>query len=209
MELEQILGAATRAAGWSLLCETGLCNHLVDGWEPGTSDVWITQRRLEALPPHAVDATVVLAAVLLPQPPARAADFCRALRLANRQINGVAWLLATLPKAQEEASLELADLKQFMANGHWPGLLDLLGADLAAAQRDPAPHDRLKARAAQIPPCALTPPPLLDGDQLTAMGVAPGPRFGEILRTVYRAQLNEDITVHDEAVALARDLMTP
>ncbi len=209
MEIEQILGAATRAVGWALLCETELCNHLVDGWEPGTSDVGITRCRLQALPPRPVDATVALAAILVPQSAEKTAGICRALRLANRQINGVAWLLATLPKAHGEANMELADLKQSMANDNWPGLLDLLRADLVATQRDPGLYDRLKARAAQIPPCAVTPPPLLDGDQLTAMGVAPGPRLGEILQTVYRAQLNEDITDHDEAVELARELTMP
>jgi hypothetical protein len=40
------------------------------------------------------------------------------------------------------------------------------------------------------------------------MGLSPGPRFGVILKTVYRAQLNQEIATRDQAVALARQLMT-
>ena len=39
------------------------------------------------------------------------------------------------------------------------------------------------------------------------MGMSPGRRIGEILEVVYRAQLNEHITDHKQAVAMARKLM--
>ena len=57
-------------------------------------------------------------------------------------------------------------------------------------------------------PNDVAPPPLLSGDDLAALGVSPGPRFGEILKTVYRAQLNERITKKDQARELAERLMT-
>ena len=39
------------------------------------------------------------------------------------------------------------------------------------------------------------------------MGMPPGPRMGDLLDTLYRAQLNEQITTRDDAMARAQALM--
>jgi len=48
------------------------------------------------------------------------------------------------------------------------------------------------------------PSPLLLGRHLLAMGLAPGPRVGEVLRRVYEKQLDGDVCTLDEALAEAR-----
>jgi tRNA nucleotidyltransferase (CCA-adding enzyme) len=48
------------------------------------------------------------------------------------------------------------------------------------------------------------PAPILMGRHLLAMGVAPGPRMGEILRAVYEAQLDGSVDTLDAALDLAR-----
>jgi poly(A) polymerase len=45
----------------------------------------------------------------------------------------------------------------------------------------------------------LRPPPLLSGHDLIAMGFEPGPLFGEILKAVESAQLDDDIATREEA----------
>lgn len=52
----------------------------------------------------------------------------------------------------------------------------------------------------------LAPQPLVDGDALIAMGLRPGPRFAEILRAVYDAQLEGQVTDAAAARALAMGL---
>lgn len=47
------------------------------------------------------------------------------------------------------------------------------------------------------------PKPLLLGRHLLALGVAPGPRMGEILRAIYERQLDGIVTSLDEAIAAA------
>ncbi len=55
---------------------------------------------------------------------------------------------------------------------------------------------------------ALRPPePLLLGRDVLALGVAPGPRVGEILRAVYERQLDGAVTTADEARAEAKRLL--
>lgn len=52
----------------------------------------------------------------------------------------------------------------------------------------------------------LAPQPLVDGDALIAMGLKPGPRFAEILRAVYDAQLDGRVTDAAAARELAMGL---
>ena len=53
------------------------------------------------------------------------------------------------------------------------------------------------------------PPPLLLGRHVLALGVPPGPRVGEILRTVYEQQLDGELTTTDAAIAAASRLLAP
>ena len=48
------------------------------------------------------------------------------------------------------------------------------------------------------------PTPILMGRHLLDLGVAPGPRMGEILRAVYERQLDGDVMTLEDAIAAAR-----
>lgn len=52
------------------------------------------------------------------------------------------------------------------------------------------------------------PAPILMGRHLLELGVAPGPRMGEILRLVYEQQLDGVVTTLDEARSAARSVLT-
>ena len=51
------------------------------------------------------------------------------------------------------------------------------------------------------------PRPYVLGRHLLDLGVSPGPRVGDLLRTVYEAQLDGDVRTLEEGLALARDLV--
>jgi tRNA nucleotidyltransferase (CCA-adding enzyme) len=51
------------------------------------------------------------------------------------------------------------------------------------------------------------PPPILKGRHLLDLGVAPGPRMGQILRQIYERQLDGEVTSLDEGLRAARDLL--
>ncbi|MGB2988309.1 MAG: CCA tRNA nucleotidyltransferase [Phycisphaerae bacterium] len=204
IELEMILTDPARARGWSLLVELDLCKHLTTAWRHRADDDAGIQARLAALPPQPIDAALAMTAVLHARGPDEAKSICRALRLSNRVTDAVVWMIDSLPALRDEGSLELADLKLLMAEESWPQLLDLLQVDLVATEADCAAYERVCTRAAAIPPEGVAPPPLLTGADLCDLGMSPGPRMGEILKAVYRAQLNEQIAAREEALALAR-----
>ena len=55
----------------------------------------------------------------------------------------------------------------------------------------------------------VTPPvPLLLGRHVLALGVAPGPRVGEIVKAVYERQLDGEITTVEDAIAAASSLVS-
>jgi tRNA nucleotidyltransferase (CCA-adding enzyme) len=52
------------------------------------------------------------------------------------------------------------------------------------------------------------PPPLLLGRHVLALGVAPGPRVGEVLKQVYEQQLDGEVRTLDEAIERAAEIVT-
>jgi len=204
LELEAILTGRFRPAGWALLLQTGLRKHLSKDWAAEEQEDSLNLRRLAALGDDTVSSALGLSAVLCAREPGHVAGICRALRLSNRRAGEVLWLVRSLPFARNETALELADVKTLMADENWENLLVLLRADLEASGADWGPYERLRARAADVGAADVAPPPLVTGDDLCSLGFAPGPKFGEVLSTIYRAQLNGRISTRDEALEYVR-----
>ncbi|MEK7711214.1 MAG: CCA tRNA nucleotidyltransferase [Planctomycetota bacterium] len=204
MELEQILTEPTRTAGWSLLLALGLRAHLSSSWPTNAARDALVGQRLASLPDQAVDAPLALAAALTDLSLPGAREVCRSFRLSNRMTNRTKRLLRSLTAVYNAAALELADFKTLLANEDWTSLLDLLRADLAARGHDPGPVDEALRRAAAIAPQDVAPPPLLTGDDLATLGVSPGPIMGDVLRGLYRAQLNEEVKTLNDAMCFVK-----
>lgn len=207
-ELAAMLTAPTRGAAWRLLVETGLMVHLTAVWKPKAMEMEAIARRLGALPAEPVAAELVLAVLLAGGEAAQVEAVGRALRLSVPLMRNAAWLVGSLAKARRAATLSLADFKRLMAHAHWANLGWLLRADLTAQGLGPEAYEALASRGAAIPAERVAPPPLLTGDDLMALGAQPGRRLGEVLEALYTAQLNEDLGRRDEAVTLAKTLLS-
>ena len=205
-ELEEILACPHRGRGWNLLVETGLRPFLAVDWPQVDSDRLVA-KRLAALPSMPVDPALGLAAVFCGVGKRQVVNVCEALRLSNTLTHRVGWLVSTLHAAGDEKSLELADLKLMMAHSAWAEIVHLLRADLMATEADRAPVDRLCRRAGLISKEDISPEAFVTGDALLEMGMPAGPKMGQLLDVLYRAQLNEQIKTREEAVATARASM--
>jgi tRNA nucleotidyltransferase (CCA-adding enzyme) len=92
----------------------------------------------------------------------------------------------------QKVDLELlARLAKADCLGRAPGVFDCGAMDWFV--------ERARALSVQHGP----PAPLLLGRHVLALGVAPGPRVGEILKTVYEEQLDGRVATLDEAIARA------
>ncbi len=61
--------------------------------------------------------------------------------------------------------------------------------------------DKLAAERSTLTPGEIEPPRLLDAADLAARGIAPGPRYGEVLRALETEQLDLRVRTRDEALA--------
>ncbi len=124
-------------------------------------------------------------------------DIERATLLVRRHM-----IFKDVPHMREARFRRLIDLPEF------PELLELHRADCVASHGDLSTYEWVRRRQAELAATPPAPPRLVTGDDLLALGAAPGPRLGEILRAIDDARLEGRVRTRDEAVTLARRLIT-
>ncbi|HYE60915.1 MAG TPA: CCA tRNA nucleotidyltransferase [Phycisphaerales bacterium] len=130
-------------------------------------------------------------------------QFRNTLTLSNDVRDQFAFILATLPTLEREwDSLPVARQKRLAASAWFWEATSVLRA------KDPSTAARVEARVGELAQThgGLKPDPYVSGDDLTAMGLTPGPRFKVILDGVYDAQLEGRVQNRDAALELARGM---
>jgi poly(A) polymerase len=128
----------------------------------------------------------------------------RRLRFSNDEIEKTVLCVREHMKFQFVKEMRPAKLKRLMARESFPDELELHRIDCASSHRNLENYEFLKAKAAEMPPAVLKPPPLLTGHDLLALGLKPGPLVGQILREVEELQLEERLKSRAEALEFAR-----
>lgn len=122
----------------------------------------------------------------------------RALCLSNEDrgaMGGILEAVALIEGGWE--ALGVAGKKRWAARDHFAPALRLVGV------RQPALAARVGDEVAELARTGLAPQPLVTGEDLIAMGMAPGPVFKRVLDGVYDAQLEGKVGSLEEARALA------
>jgi len=101
--------------------------------------------------------------------------------------------------------MKLSTLKKFLARPTFHAELVVHKADCQSSHGDISNYDYLQAKAREMPVDQIKPAPLVGGKDLIALGLTPGPRFGQILSAAYDLQLEEKLTTHEEAVEWVRE----
>lgn len=199
-ELKRMLTHPSRAkAAWELQ-DLELDHAVLDG-----AHRLVAPTRLGRLPDDAPYSTA-LAAWLLDRsqpddesPSDRALRWSRALLLSNADQHGLCrsleihdTLSGSWPRLGIAAQKRLAAQPEFEQ-----ALLILAGSDQETAVE-------VRGRVRELARTDLAPPPLITGDDLIDVGLAPGPAFRTVLDAVYDAQLEGGLGNRAEALALAR-----
>lgn len=200
-ELEKMLVHPNRRAAIELMVETGLPAYLWKGaaWEPRQLDA-----ALELLGRLPAGATFELAftALVFDRPLDEIGRICRVLTFSNEQRETTLWLArhqADLDDVRPETP-SLASLKRLMAHDAFAALRDLATARLRALPDGEERLAALERRLATIAPETVRPAPLVNGDDLKARGVQPGPLYGRVLAALYTEQLDERIVTRAAAL---------
>ncbi|HNO79778.1 MAG TPA: CCA tRNA nucleotidyltransferase [Phycisphaerae bacterium] len=206
-ELALMLVSEGRCIAWKALCETGLCNHIIQGVQ-WTIDDQNNARDILGRLPARVSFPLGLAAVFSPLAAERSPDtrkVCRAIRCSNEEMESVCLLLKWVYRVVDDGELELADIKNMLASGHFDEIISL--ATAFTADEYGLRIQALRERGDKIPVQDHAPPPLLDGAFLLEQHIPQGPIYRKVLDAVYRAQLNELVTTVDDARAMAQKLI--
>lgn len=201
-ELRRVVVHPTRARGAELLAEAGLLAPLLPELAPhaaANDPLWqASLQRMERLPA----ATVAIGFVALLQgmvESSQVREIGKRLRLSNKEVERIAWLLDRLPTALNAASLPWPRLQRILIHEGSGELLDLV-----AAMRPADDADLAFCRAALARPAEeLNPPLLATGDDLLRAGVKGGRHFSALLEHLRDMQLEGEIQTPAEAMAAA------
>lgn len=207
-ELKRMLSDASRAVAARHLQDLGLDGAVLD--EPHAEPAL---ERLAGLPADAAYPTA-LGAWLLDRhggedrPDEERIDTARrwgsALLLSNAEQTALSRSLHVyLALGGPWARLGVAAQKRLAASPGFEEGLALLGAS------DEEGSTRVRDRVRELDETELAPPPLIDGTDLLALGLTPGPAFKRVLDAVYDAQLEGSVRDKPQALALAERVAAP
>ncbi len=124
----------------------------------------------------------------------------KALTLSNEHRDDLARLLELLERLADWDSLTIAQRKRLASHPNWTQALLLRDALVQDALEISQEVQRLAGDG-----IGLSPPPLLTGDDLIAMGMEPGPAFKTLLEEAYDHQLQGQLTSREQAMQWLSD----
>jgi len=131
---------------------------------------------------------------------------CRRLRLSNYSTDRIVYLVKRHMVFKDVENMRLGKLKRFLTSDGFDELLELHRVDALASTKDLTHYEFCLRKIEEFGKERLKPPPLINGRDLIAMGLKPGPIFSKILNTVREEQLDEKIRTREEALARAREI---
>ena len=130
----------------------------------------------------------------------------RRLRYPNHTIDAVVPMVARHMQFMNVQKMRVAKLKRFMAEPTFDLEMELHRVDCASSNGFTDNYEFLQARAAAFAAEPLIPPPLVTGRDLIHLGLAPGPRFKQILEAIQTEQLEGKIASRQAALAALHQL---
>ena len=124
----------------------------------------------------------------------------RRLRFSGAEIEATVEMVRQHMVFKDVPKMRVAKLKRFMARPTFDDELELHRVDCASSHRMLDNYEFLLRKREEFANEPIIPPPLLRGDDLIALGLKPGPKFGEILEAVETRQLEGTLRTREEAL---------
>jgi poly(A) polymerase len=122
------------------------------------------------------------------------------LRFSRAEIEAVVEMVRQHMVFKDVPKMRVAKLKRFMARPTFEEELELHRVDCASSHRMMENYEFLLRKREEFANEPIIPPPLVRGDDLIALGMQPGPKFGEILEAVETRQLEGALKDREEAL---------
>jgi len=198
MELEGILVDPNRAAGASMLIESGLAETIFPALPRAQAKnaVDVLQQLRKK-----VDFALALAGFFADAETDIAIRSCRILKLSRNQNRHIKFLLSSRGRLLDD-KMSLAQLKKILAEPYFRDLYELQRTIQKAkgdSRKAITPLIRLRRRIKALGDAELKPKPLLTGHDLIKLGATPGPALGQLAEEMYIAQLEGTLQTPSQA----------
>ena len=129
-----------------------------------------------------------------------AEEICRRLKMSNEEISRVVDLVSIHAEFSEIDTMRESDLRRLLTRPNIADHLELLRVSCLSGKRNLKTYEFGLQKVQQYNrEAAIT--PLINGEDLIAMGYSPGPVFKKILRSVEDLQFEGVLRTREEAVA--------
>ena len=127
-------------------------------------------------------------------------EIMKRLRFSRAEIDATVEAVRQHMVFKDVPRMRIAKLKRFMARPTFADELELHRVDCASSHRMMENYDFLLRKRDEFANEPIIPPPLVTGNDLIALGMKPGPKFGEILEAVETLQLEGTLRSREEAL---------
>ncbi len=124
----------------------------------------------------------------------------RRLRFSGAEIEATVEMVRQHMVFKDAPNMRVAKLKRFMSRPTFDAELELHRVDCESSHRMLDNYEFLLRKREEFANEPIIPPPLVRGDDLIALGLKPGPKFGEILEAVETRQLEGTLRTTEEAL---------
>src|SRR5438067_12185255 len=122
------------------------------------------------------------------------------LRFSRAEIDAAVEMVRQHMVFKDVPRMRVAKLKRFMARPTFEEELELHRVDCASSHQMMDNYEFLQRKQEEFANEPIIPPPLVRGDDLIALGMKPGPAFGEILEAVETRQLEGALKDRQQAL---------
>jgi len=134
---------------------------------------------------------------------AEISKMCRNLKLSNDETDAIGWLSDGSESCHDLNSMPLHIMKPLFADERHELLVDILRAEATAEMRSATDLQFLDEWLESTSPEERNPAAFVDGADLKALQIEPGPQFTSILSQIRKEQLDEQITTREQALERA------
>ncbi len=138
-----------------------------------------------------------------------AEEIMRRLRFSGAETEATVEMVRQHMVFKDVPKMREAKLKRFMARPTFDDELELHRVDCQGSHRMLDNYEFLLRKREEFANEPIIPPPLVRGTDLIALGLKPGPKFGEILEAVETRQLEGDLRTREEALEWVKREYSP
>jgi len=127
-------------------------------------------------------------------------EIMRRLRFSGAEIEATVEMVRQHMVFKDVPKMRVAKLKRFMARPTFEDELELHRVDCEGSHRMLDNYEFLLRKREEFANEPIIPLPLVRGDDLIALGLKPGPKFGEVLEAAETEQLEGKLRTREEAL---------